>query len=372
MSSTRKTFRPTGFARRRAERAQEEERAGTSGPAPEHPSERPWHHLPDGTFRNPPGCENRGGKQRLKHVGPYFLEMMKLGTKKVDVPEGHVVPRGEAVRALAEHAESDRDFLTWVGHACFLIRMGGYTILTDPYLTAYAGPKGVGPRRFVKAGVPVSALPPIDLLVISHNHYDHLDERALAQLPGKDRMTVLAPLRLGDFFRERGFANVVELDWHECHDLDGLAVTALPVVHWSRRSGWDTNRTLWAGFAFKTEGHHLFFGGDSAYGPIFEELGEQYGPFDTALLGIGAYAPREMMHASHATPEEAVRMGRELKAARLVGMHWGTVLLTIEPPFEPPARFMLAGTNGGYERDDLWIMRIGETRLLAGDWPSNR
>jgi L-ascorbate metabolism protein UlaG (beta-lactamase superfamily) len=331
---------------------------------------RPWHHLPDGTFRNPRGSPMRG-QGRMKHAGPFFLEMLKRGLRKVEIPEGHVMPRAEAVRSLEEHERQEGDFLTWLGHAAFLIRIGGLNVLTDPYLTTFAGPAGLGPRRYVKSGIPIAALPRIDLLVISHNHYDHLDERALARLPGKSRMTVVVPLRLASFFRERGFPHVIELDWHESHRIRDVTVTALPVVHWSRRTGLDTNRTLWAGFALRSAGHNLFFGGDSGYGPVFEELGRQYGPFDTALLGIGAYEPREMMKASHASPEEAVQMGIDLRARRLVGMHWGTVLLTVEPPFEPPGRFLAAGDAQGFAPEDLWIMRIGETRPLTG-WPSNR
>lgn len=359
------------MANRRA--SSKRSRAETRGEAPEGETQeasRPWHHLPDGTFRNPEGCASRG-QGRMKHAGPFFLEMLKMGARKVDVPEGHVVPRHEAVRGLNTHSKEADDFITWLGHASFLIRIGGLTVLTDPYLTTFAGPAGLGPRRYVKSGVPISALPQIDLLVVSHNHYDHLDERALARLPGKHKMTVIVPLRLARFFRERGFPNVIELDWHEKHEIRGVSITALPVVHWSRRSGFDTNRTLWAGFALKSENHHLFFGGDSGYGPIFRDIGEAYGPFDTALLGIGAYEPREMMKASHATPEEAVQMGRDLKARRIVGMHWGTVLLTVEPPFEPPERFMKAADAEGYEPENAWIMRIGETRKLSGSWPSN-
>lgn len=331
---------------------------------------KPWHHLKDGTFRNPRGSPSRS-LGRMKHAGPFFLEMLKRGSRKVEIPEGHVVPRDLATRMLDSHVKGDGDFLTWLGHAAFLIRIGGLTVLTDPYLTTNAGPRGFGPKRFVKCGVPISALPRIDVLVVSHNHYDHLDERALARLTHKSEMTVIVPLKLGDFFRERGFPNVVELDWHDSHEIRGVTIMALPVVHWSRRSGFDTNRTLWAGFTLTSADHSLFFGGDSGYGPVFKEIGEQYGPFDTALVGIGAYEPREMMKASHANPEEAVQMGLDLKAARIVGMHWGTVLLTIEPPFEPPERFRKAGAEQGYAESDVWIMAIGETRPLTG-WPSNQ
>lgn len=331
---------------------------------------RPWHHLPDGTFRNPKGSPARGAAN-LRRAAPFFAEMFKRSMSKVELPDGHVLDRAEAAAAVNRHLESGEDFLTWLGHAAFLIRLGGKTVLTDPYLTSYAGPAGLGPKRYVKSGIAIRDLPPIDIIAVSHNHYDHLDERALALLPDKERITVMVPLRLGDFFRERGFTRVIELDWYESATLDALEVTALPVVHWSRRNGFDMNRTLWAGFGFKADGHNLFFGGDSAYGPVFKDIGKEYGPFDTALLGIGAYAPREIMRASHATPEEAVQMGLDLDGRRLVGMHWGTVTLTQEPPFEPPERFMKAGAERGVAPENLWVMKIGETRRLRGDWPSN-
>ena len=330
----------------------------------------PWHHMADGSFRNPRGSPKRS-LGRMKHAGPFFLEMLKHGARKVEIPDGHVMPRDLATRSLNTHLADSDEFITWLGHAAFLIRLGGLTILTDPYLTPNAGPAGLGPKRFVKCGVPISDLPRIDVLVVSHNHYDHLDERALTLLPHKSHITVIVPLKLGNFFRERGFSHVIELDWHETHEIAGVEFSALPVVHWSRRSGLDTNKTLWAGFKITSKNHNLFFGGDSGYGPVFKEIGEQYGPFDTALLGIGAYEPRVMMKASHATPEEAVQMALDLKARRVVGMHWGTVLLTVEPPFEPPVRFRAAGDELGFAREDVWIMAIGETRSLRG-WPSNQ
>ena len=346
-------------------------KAGAASAGAAHDEERPWHHLPDGTFRNPKGSPSRGAAQ-LKHALPFFLDMFRKGFTSIDIPTDHVMPRPAAIRALTEHHQASDDYLTWLGHAAFLFRIAGKTVLTDPYLTSYAGPAGFGPKRYVKSGIPIGELPPIDILAVSHNHYDHLDERALDRLDGKDRMTVIAPLRLGDFFRARGFANVVDLDWYQSHRLDAVTVTALPVVHWSRRTGFDMNRTLWAGFAFRSDSHHLFFGGDSAYGPVFKEIGRTHGPFDTALIGIGAYEPRLIMRASHATPEEAVQMGLDLKARRIVGMHWGTVVLTQEPPFEPPRRFMAAGQTAGIPEEDLWIMKIGETRRLTSGWPSNR
>lgn len=293
----------------------------------------------------------------------FFTRMTRQGRLPVDIPEGHVVPQHQAAAKLRDAEGSDS--ITWLGHASFLIRLAGKTIITDPYLSDYAGPGRLGPKRYVNSGIAIEDLPQIDILLISHNHYDHLDEETLARLPNKNQILVIAPLRLGAFFLKRGFQQVIELDWDEKTTVDAVTITALPVVHWSRRNARDTNRTLWAGFSIRGADQHLFFGGDSAYGEIFCAIGEQHGPFDAAMIGIGAYAPRKIMRASHATPEEAVQIGKDIGARAIIGMHWGTVNLTEEPAFEPPQRFLTAGVQQGYQEEDLWVMAIGETRPLG-------
>jgi L-ascorbate metabolism protein UlaG (beta-lactamase superfamily) len=323
---------------------------------------RPWHHLPDGTFRNPRGSPARSATWR--DYGPFFLRMFGKSLERIEVPAGHALSQDEALAAYRRAGNAGDDTLTWLGHAAFLVRTGGLTIITDPYLTDYAGPQGFGPRRYVKSGIAIGDLPPIDVLLISHNHYDHLDERTIEQLPGKDRMVVLAPLRLGDFFRDRGYANVHDLDWHDTFDIGGVRFTALPAVHWSRRTSFDVNRTLWLGFAIRSATRNLYFGGDSGYGPVFREIGEAYGPFDTALIGIGAYAPRALMQATHTSPEEAIELAADIGAECVVGMHWGTVVLTEEPQFEAPERFRKAAAARGFADEQVWVMRIGETRAL--------
>jgi L-ascorbate metabolism protein UlaG (beta-lactamase superfamily) len=246
------------------------------------------------------------------------------------------------------------------------MRLGGRTVLTDPFLTDYASPlAGVGPRRYVPPGLAIGDLPLIDLIVVSHNHYEHLDLRTIAALPERERTTVVVPLGLGRYFATRGFRDVRELGWYGATRVGPLAVKALPAIHFSKRGLFDRNRTLWASFAIEAEdGSRLYFGGDTAYGPVFAEIGEREGPFDLAMLGIGAYEPRAVMSASHATPEEAVRIARDLGARRIVGMHWGTIVLTPEPPFEAPARFRAAAEALGYAADEVWLLRIGESRSL--------
>ena len=199
------------------------------------PDKTPWHHLPDGRFRNPPGSPNRTAG--IKDMLPFMERMFRHSFRNIDIPDHHVVPREQARVALDKARapnNADRSVVTWLGHASFLLRIGGKTILTDPYLTSYAGPVGFGPKRYVPSGIAVRDLPPIDVLAISHNHYDHLDETALHRLPGKDTMTVVAPLGLGDFFRERGFRFVVDMDWYQSLALNDLTIKALPCIHWSR------------------------------------------------------------------------------------------------------------------------------------------
>ena len=320
----------------------------------------PWHHTADG-FRNPPGSPERGGD--LGDWSSFFLRRF-ADRDEVALPAGHVLPEAEALDGVVNR-RSDGDRLTWLGHASFLLHLEGRTILTDPYLSDHASPlPPLGPKRFARPGLPPRRLPRIDLLLLSHNHYDHLDLPTIEALAGKDRVEVVVPLGLAGYFRERGYLRVYELDWYGERRLPGLAITALPAIHFSKRTPFDRNRTLWTGYAIQGRGKRVYFAGDTAYGPVFQEVGRRVAPFELALLPIGAYEPRLLMQGSHATPEEALRIGRELGARRVVGMHWGTIRLTDEPPFEPPERFRAAAPAAGYGPDDAWVLRVGETRAV--------
>ncbi len=324
---------------------------------------RPFHHL-NGGFRNPPGSPVRNAPLSVRLA--FFSRLIaELSGDPPTPPRGHVLDRGEALAQLAAH--EGRESVTWLGHSTFLIRLRGQSILTDPFLSEYASPiAGYGPRRYVPPGVPLDKLPPIDVVVLSHNHYDHLDLPTLEALPARERITAVVPLRLGGYFRERGYGRVVELDWHQSVRLGRVTITALPAIHFSRRGLFDGDETLWAGFALSGGNRKIYFSGDTGYGPVFKELGGYYGPFDLGLVTIGAYQPREIMHASHVTPEEAVKIGRDLGLKAMAGMHWGTVLLAEEPRFEPGPRFVEAALEGGYAPRDVWLMAIGQTKPLPG------
>jgi L-ascorbate metabolism protein UlaG (beta-lactamase superfamily) len=239
-------------------------------------------------------------------------------------------------------------------------------VLTDPYLSAYASPvQGLGPRRYAGTGIPLARLPKIDLILLSHNHYDHLDSTVLRQLARRNPETVVfVPLGLTPILKRLGFRSVHELDWGQARSESGATVTAVPAVHFSSRTPFDRNRTLWCGFKLEVNGRTIYFAGDSGWGGVFQHAGARFGPFDLALVPIGAYEPRPLMQAVHANPEEGLRIGLAMRARRIVAMHWGTIALTTEPAFEPPRRFLAAARAAQLGEDRAWVMAIGETRSI--------
>lgn len=320
--------------------------------------EKPAHHQEDGTFGNPPGSPERDFT--LGTMASFLWG--RFTDDQVHTPGPDVMMPGADARWTL--AAAGNPSITWLGHASFLIRLHGQTVLTDPFLGVNAGPAGFGPKRLAPPPIGVADLPPVDLLLVSHNHYDHLDLATVEKLDGKDRMTVVVPLGLKPFFVDLGYKNVVELDWWQRHRLGALEVQALPAVHFSGRGFLDRNRTLWASFAIRSKDLNLWFSGDTAAGAVFDVIGRRAGPFDLAMVGIGAYEPRVIMKSSHATPEEAIDIARAVGAARAVAMHWGTIKLTPEDPFEASQRFKAAAKASGYGEDNAWVMKIGETRQL--------
>jgi L-ascorbate metabolism protein UlaG (beta-lactamase superfamily) len=325
--------------------------------------ERPWHHLPDGTFRNPRGSPGRGGT-----VGEWLaFSWRRVGNPPPapDVPPGHVLAAEEAAAGLAAATASGGDSVTWLGHACFLVRLGGRTILTDPYLSEYASPfQGFGPKRYAGPALPPERLPPVDVLLLSHNHYDHLDLATLPRLPGVASATAVMPLGLGRYLGSVGPGRRLELDWLQRVEVGGIGVTATPAIHFSKRGLFDRNASLWCGFHLEAGGRRVLFTGDTGYGPVFPEVGARLPAPDLALVPIGAYKPEHMMQGSHCTPEEGVAIGRDFGARRLCAMHWGVIQLTDEYPFEPPGRFRAAAAKAGYAEADAWALAIGETRAF--------
>ena len=314
---------------------------------------RPDHHRPGGGFRNPPGSPRQTATLRD------FLRFMLVDMRRASVPaipSGHIAPGAPDLAALQENE------IAWLGHACFAWRIAGKLVLTDPYLGPTAGPIGLGPKRFIPSPVAARDLPKFDLIAISHNHYDHIDVGALTAYRWRAETPVICPLGVAPLIRRCGFKAVIELDWWQDWQLDALTVTCLPAVHFSGRGPFDRNRTLWCSFAFQSGSRKVWFGGDTAPGTVFREIGERAGPFDLAIVGIGAYEPRSIMQASHATPEEAIGIARDLDARAALGMHWGTIMLTPEDPFEAPGRFRNAALEQQFGEANAWTMPIGGVR----------
>ncbi|MBX3217732.1 MAG: MBL fold metallo-hydrolase [Labilithrix sp.] len=279
----------------------------------------------------------------------------QLGRKRARAP--FTTPRrandGRALAASAAH-------LTWIGHATFVQRLGGKVLATDPIWSQriHTIPRQCDP------GVALEACPRIDVVTVSHAHYDHLDLPTLKRI-GEDALYVV-PSDNAVLLRGAGLPNVVELGWWESHQIGDLRITLVPAQHWSMRAPWDKNKRLWGGFVYESPEGTSYHAGDTAFSEqVFTEIGARFPRIDWAMLPIGAYDPTWFMQAQHMGPEEAGRAFEILGAEHLVAMHWGTFALTDEPLGEPPERLRAFWSERGHASERLWVMDIGEMRTLA-------
>ncbi|MDJ0850017.1 MAG: MBL fold metallo-hydrolase [Myxococcota bacterium] len=328
--------------------------APASEPAPLGPA----HRSADGRFTNPGGDLSHGS---FGVRFPFFLRRIAGAYRdRPGAPER--LPNDGAW--LRENARHSLPTVTWVGHATLLVQMDHVTFLTDPIWSDRPSPVSfAGPHRFVPPGLALEDLPPIDFVVVSHSHYDHLDLRTLRDLAERDAETLfLVPLGNRELLRSEGIANVEELDWGGTRDVEGVTVHCLPAQHWSQRGMTDKNRTLWASWAVTGPERRFYFAGDTGYFDGFARIAAALGPFDLAAVPIGAYLPVAMMQESHLNPEEALQAALDLEARRALAMHFGTFDLSDEPLDEPPRRFREAGAASRLGEADTWVLEIGETR----------
>jgi L-ascorbate metabolism protein UlaG (beta-lactamase superfamily) len=256
--------------------------------------------------------------------------------------------------------------VTFIGHSTFLIRVAGATILTDPVFSERCSPVSwAGPKRARAPGRAFADLPRVDLILVSHNHYDHMDLPSLRAIHRRDNPEVVTPLGNASHLAKAGLGRVRELDWWQSTTAPGgIRITATPARHFSTRTLRDRNRSLWSGFMLEIVGHRLFFAGDSGAGAHWAEIGRRLGAPDLALLPIGAYEPRAIMAAVHVNPAEAVAAHQALGAARSVGMHFGTFQLTDEPIDAPPAAMAAARAEAGLADAAFVTLGFGETRVF--------
>ena len=263
-------------------------------------------------------------------------------------PPSRVAPRSVAI--------------TFIGHSTFLIRTANYVMITDPVFTSHAGPFGImGPRRVRRPALASGSPPNVDFVLLSHNHYDHLQPSSLALFEGTPVVTALG---VGRYLEGTSREGATELDWWQSARVGDAEITCVPAQHFSARTPWDRNKTLWCGFVVRADGVSIYFAGDSGYSPQFAEIADRCPDIDVALIPIGAYEPRWFMAPAHMNPEEAVRAHCDVRARVSIGMHFGTFQLTDEGIDEPLQALVAARIEHGVSPDAFRVLDFGETLTL--------
>lgn len=329
-------------------------------------SQKPAHHTETG-FRNPYLPVQK--KSAFK-----FLYMRAFGDEKwADYQkDAHLVPIVQPEKNKIAHPAFDSLTVTWIGHSTVLLQIAEQNILTDPIFSERASPVSwAGPKRVTKTALSLGELPPIHHVIISHNHYDHLDAYTVKKLGNQPLWHV--PLKLKEFFLEQGIdpSRIIEYDWYDTKKWDypssrgqqNFRVTATPSQHWSKRSLFDTMKTLWASWVIEINGKKIWFGGDTGYNSVqFKEIGEKFGSIDFAMIPIGAYEPRWFMKGSHVNPEEAVMIHNDIHSLESMGIHWGCFPLTAEPIMDPTQKLKEAKSKVGLKQGKFEYWKIGQVR----------
>ncbi len=317
----------------------------------------PIHHTEDG-FKNPylqieqgfgdflKWKLNRGPVESpdipLEEIGEYVPQMATPDMEKISAPNPNEIQ------------------LTWIGHSTFLIQIAGINILTDPIFSDRCSPFSfAGPSRFVKPGLAFEDLPEIHAVIISHDHYDHLDKPTIAKLGNSPKYFI--PLKVSAWFEDLGIDNYIELDWWQSQTFMDLEFHCVPAQHFSGRSPFNRNKTLWAGWVLKTAAGNIYFAGDTGYSLDFKQIGERFDTFKLALIPIGAYRPKWFMGPVHVDPEDAVRIHQDVNSEFSIGMHWGTFQLADERKAEPQIYLKKALQSSDVSEDRFKIMKFGET-----------
>lgn len=328
------------------------------------------HHRPDGFVNNDPDL-------RIGDKPWYEILWRNLRGDFRPLAE----PRSGYARFIAEQTQpldpaslrlpADQPRLTWLGHASLLLQIAGRNILIDPQFSDFAGPnRWLSAKRRVPAPIQPEDLPPIDLVLISHNHYDHLDAASIDRLVAAGQQPLfVVPLGVKAWFVERGITQVQEMDWWDRLDSGPLRLHFTPAQHWSKRSLFDANASLWGGFAIEWREAEqsvwrFLYTGDTGYSQDFREIRHRLGPVDLLAVPVGAYLPRDFMAPQHVNPDDAVRILLDVDARQGIGVHWGTFELTQEAFDQPPVDLAAALKKQGLAADRVWLFKHGESRLL--------
>jgi L-ascorbate metabolism protein UlaG (beta-lactamase superfamily) len=309
-------------------------------------------HFDGKTFHNPKGDHLHG-----------LLDVLqwKLNAEPVEWPE-QVENKNFKLLALSPQGKG---VVTFINHATFLLQLPGLTVMTDPVYSERVSPvRFAGPKRVRLPGIPLDDIPPVDVIVISHNHYDHMDIETLKLLDGKFHPLIVVPLGNQDFLKAEGLQNVTELDWWQNVKIREHTITLTPAEHWSSRTPWDKNEALWGGFMIHSTGTKVFFAGDTGYGEHFRDIKSRLGAPDVALLPIGSYEPRYFMKYHHMNPEEAVKAHQDLAAGLSFGMHFGTFQLTDEGIQDPQTSLNRARIKYEMPPDAFRAPEQGESFLI--------
>jgi L-ascorbate metabolism protein UlaG (beta-lactamase superfamily) len=255
--------------------------------------------------------------------------------------------------------------VTWVGHATFLIQFDGLNILTDPIFSERCSPfQWAGPKRTTPPGIDFENLPEIDIVLISHDHFDHLDEGTVVRMREKqpdNPPAYYVPLGIKAWFNDLEVENVTEYDWWDNEKHDNVLIHCVPAQHFSGRSLFNRNGTLWSGWVLQFEsGYTMYFAGDTGYSPDFKNIGDRFGPMDLSFIPIGAYKPRWFMGPVHVDPAQAVKIHEDVQSKKTIAMHWGVFGLADEDMDEPPKLLKEARDSVGIEENEFFVMRHGQ------------
>lgn len=281
-------------------------------------------------------------------------EWQKISENEVEMRQPKIPEQGETA-------------ITFVNHATFLIQVDGSTILTDPIWSDRASPfDWIGPKRMRPPGVSFDDLPEIDAVLISHNHYDHLDLPTVLRLQKSFDPQFIVPLGVGELLKQNGITNIIELDWWQQFVLsEDTHISSVPAQHFSGRGLTDRDKTLWSGYVIENEAGNIYFAGDTGYDGFFPEIGERFGPIDTALIPIGAYRPRWFMEPIHVDPEEAVQVHLDIQARQSIGIHFGTFPLADDGMTEPLDDLQSAREKFNVSDEEFTTLKEGETKIIT-------